>query len=613
MNFCKFQYQRWHQFKYHSYIHWLVFGLTCLIISLVLFFQIQITFQSLEVASQIEPVKAQNLPAFPGAEGFGAYTVGGRGGRVIKVTNLNSSGPGSLADACAQEGPRIVVFEVSGVIKGDVIIKHPYITIAGQTAPGAGITIDGRLLASGYGLPEPIVYDAVIRFLRVRPTNSQGSGGDAIGLANVDNFILDHISASWACDEVIDICVSTNFTIQWSAIEEGATTGHPEGPHNRGLIAAYNADSISIHHTLFAHNTDRNPLLESLTKSDVRNIVVYNHGEGSRVGFYRKFAAKSPDEVYANIVGNYYKSGPNSKPRSEFPYAFSLMGGNFYMKDNCVDDPDYGVVVFDNPIKAAQNGIPHIGFRMDRQSEDMLLDEPVDTPPVTTHSVLDAYDLVLDKSGCFPRDVVTKRIVQEVREGIGSYGKDIPDDLMEGLSPTAPPLDSDNDGVPDEWETQHGLNSAVDDHNTTMASGYTAIEDYINELAAKLIGQELKTCSAQKGNICQSNQTCSGSWLVASDTNYCCSGQCQIPKPEISLTKSVDKSQAQAGDILTYTITYQNTGQGEAKNVVITDKIPNGTTYISGGDRVESGTVYWEIQSLPAGQTGSLELEVKVE
>jgi len=190
------------------------------------------------------------LPAFPGAEGFGCTTTGGRGGRVIKVTNLNSSGPGSLQAACSAEGPRIVVFDTSGIIPGDVIIDQNQITIAGQTAPGAGITIRGRLMTR-YG--DETFEDIVVRFLRVRPDPTTGVSGDAIQFSKVENCVIDHVSCSWANDETIDIYYAHDVTIQWCTIEESDLEGHSKGvPHNYGMINSPGGGRISLHHTLFA-------------------------------------------------------------------------------------------------------------------------------------------------------------------------------------------------------------------------------------------------------------------------------------------------------------------------------------------------------------------------
>ena len=174
---------------------------------------------------------AAELKAFPGAEGWGAASKGGRGGRVIKVTNLNASGPGSLAEACAADGPRIIVFEVSGVIRGDVRITKPYLTLAGQTAPGAGITVEGVVSSYDYG-----IHDIIIRHLRVRPPREVGAGGDCIQLGGLGptrsgtyNIILDHVSLSWGNDEMIDLYHAHDVTVQWCTIEESDDQGHSKG------------------------------------------------------------------------------------------------------------------------------------------------------------------------------------------------------------------------------------------------------------------------------------------------------------------------------------------------------------------------------------------------
>src|SRR5687768_5876438 len=159
----------------------------------------------------------KDVKAFPGAEGWGAASAGGRGGKVIKVTNLNASGAGSLAAACAADGPRIVVFEVSGVIRGNIRITKPYITIAGQTAPGAGITVEGVVSTYDHG-----VRDVVVRHLRVRRPRDAGSGGDCVQIGGLGpkktgtyNVVLHHLSLSWGNDEVIDLYHAHHVTVQW--------------------------------------------------------------------------------------------------------------------------------------------------------------------------------------------------------------------------------------------------------------------------------------------------------------------------------------------------------------------------------------------------------------
>ncbi|MHC4743820.1 MAG: pectate lyase family protein [Planctomycetota bacterium] len=430
-----------------------------------------------------------SLPAFPGAEGFGADTVGGRGGRVIKVTNLNSSGPGSLWEACRIPGRRIVVFEVSGVIRGDIAITEPYITIAGQTAPGAGITIEGLIRSDLRGWDKPVttqphVHDVVMRFLRVRSPLGRGERGDCLQFSSVDNAVLDHLSLSWAEDETIDFWArSTNITVQWCALEESSLTGKPDhtgqggGGHFYGLISGARSNRLSVHHNLFAHHENRNPCFGS-GPADFRNNVVYNfrcgfvhHGNyGGTPGF--------------NFIGNYYKAGPSTRsfyPRDPYIYPWCFEDNiPYYLCDNFVE----GAGLIQDPWAEAGK-LKAWARHYSKRGVKQEVETPV--PRVRTHSPQDACRLVLEGSGCFPRDAVSRRIIDDVKNGTGSWGRQEPADLLEGLEPGKPPDDSDDDGMPDDWEAAHGLNSSKDDSARIMPSGYTAVEEYINELAAKLV------------------------------------------------------------------------------------------------------------------------------
>lgn len=432
------------------------------------------------------------LPAFPGAEGFGADTPGGRDGQVIKVTNLNASGPGSLNAACRTAGPRIVVFEVSGVIHGDVVITEPYITIAGQTAPGAGITIEGMLrsdLRDWHKLmtTQPNVHDVVVRFLRVRSPAGRGDQGDCIQFSSVDNAVLDHLSLSWAEDETIDLWArSTNITIQWCTLEESSLTGKLDhtgqggGGHFYGLISGGRSNRISVHHNLFAHHENRNPCFGS-GPADFRNNIVYNF----RAGFVHH--GNYIGTPGFNFIANYYESGPSTvsfHPNDPYIYPWCFEGKiPYYLRDNFIK----GVGLIQDPWAEA-NKLRAWARHYAKRGVKQQTETPV--PPVQTHSPLKAYQLVLAHAGCFPRDVVTRRTIEEVKNGTGSWGRHEPKNLMEGLTPGKAPVDSDNDGIPDDWEEAHGLDKLKDDSRRLMPSGYTAIEDYLNELAAKLLGKQ---------------------------------------------------------------------------------------------------------------------------
>ncbi|ETW98278.1 MAG: hypothetical protein ETSY2_43055, partial [Candidatus Entotheonella gemina] len=239
---------------------------------------------------------ACGLPAFPGAEGYGSDTPGGRGGRVIAVTHLRDAGPGSLRHALEVEtGPRIVVFRVGGTIAltRPIRLREPnsWLTVAGQTAPGDGIQVRnyGLMMSDG-------AHDIVLRYLRLRPGTADpakigGAGIDALTLwgndgSRVHHVVVDHLSMTWAIDENANHWGwVTDVTYQWSLFAEGATTHHPEGPHSMGLLVGGDArNTVSVHHSVFAHNHNRNPLLRG-HRADFRNNLVYNWGTGGSAQF----------------------------------------------------------------------------------------------------------------------------------------------------------------------------------------------------------------------------------------------------------------------------------------------------------------------------------------
>jgi hypothetical protein len=410
------------------------------------------------------------LPTFPGAEGFGAVAQGGRGGRVIKVTNLKADGPGSLQAACREAGPRIVVFDVSGVIEGDVTIEHGQISIFGQTAPGAGITIAGSL-KTRYGARRPID-DVVIRFVRVRPPNAAGASGDAVQISQSKRVMLDHVLCAWASDETIDIYGAQQVTVQWCTLEESLTTGHPKGRHNYGLISGPDGKEVTIHHTLFAHHSRRCPAIAN-GPADIRNLVVYDFRDALT-------HENPPNDGGYNLVGNYYKRGP-SDPKT-FPFCFQGTV-SYYLRDNYID----GVGIIQDPWAEAGK---HAGLQY-YAGKGRKAEQETPVPKVTTHSPQEAYELVLRQAGCLPHDAVTRRTVQEVRTGTGSWGRKPQANLLEGLKPLGPPRDSDGDAVPDMWESDHRLDptNAADHATIIMPGGYTAIETYCHELAAERIAQ----------------------------------------------------------------------------------------------------------------------------
>ena len=333
-------------------------------------------------------------------------------------------------------------------------------------------------------------YDVVIRHVRVRPrpATSLTSANDCLQLTDIDRLMIDHVSASWGSDENMDLCNSRELTVQWSAIEESDTTGHVKGQHNFGMIMGYTGRNATVHHNLFAHHLRRAPLC-GLELLDHRNNVVYN----MRRGIYWHPAdmnAQRPGKGFrANIIGNYFKPGPDAPRTGEDLNNAAIdpteleelyAAGNFFFWAGGIVDPwKYPLkrgVFLQYPIRAP---------------------EAWPAPGVTTQSAEEAYRLVLAAAGAFPRDVVSQRTVEEVRTGTGSWGRhDPPRGLMDGLTAAKPPTDTDNDGMPDAWERAQKLNAKdPGDANKVVPpgaspkdrhKGYTYIEFYINELADRL-------------------------------------------------------------------------------------------------------------------------------
>ncbi|OMP30968.1 pectate lyase [Mangrovimonas sp. DI 80] len=414
---------------------------------------------------------SQNL-AFPTAEGFGRFTTGGRGGNVIKVTNLNDQGEGSLRAAIKEKGARIIVFDVSGTIQleSKLEIKNSNVTIAGQTSPGDGITIAGYSVA--------IKTDNVIlRNLRFRLGDVNKVQDDAIGGRDRKNIILDHCSMSWATDEVASFYQNHNFTMQWCIVSEALNHSvHEKGNHGYGGI--WGGAKVSFHHNLIASNNSRtprfsgSPTTENLSDEfvDFRNNVIYNWGENNIYGGERG--------TY-NMVNNYFKFGPatpkSKKDRIVNPYE---PYGKFFVDGNYIEG-------FPEITKNNWNGGVQCDDVEKAKAKEMF---PIDQN-VETQSAEDAYQLVLQQAGAsLRRDAVDERIVNDAKTGTASVGNGIIDSQVQvGGWPelkTNPPLqDTDKDGMPDIWEQDQGLNPQVNDAALfSLDSVYTNIEVYINSL-----------------------------------------------------------------------------------------------------------------------------------
>ena len=426
-------------------------------------------------AASLLAARAADLPAFPGAEGFGATTPGGRGGKILFVTNLDDSGPGSLRAACNTDGPRIVLFRVAGTIalKSPLTISKPYLTIAGQSAPGDGICLRDATIGVE-------THDVVIRYLRSRLGDVTAREADAIDLLNgAHDCVLDHCSATWSIDE----CLSTsgnnqNCTIQWCLIGESLKQSkHAKGAHGYGSLARANGP-MSWHNNLWIHNDARNPRLgdnygrgPTFPTFDVRNNVMYDFGATA--------SGLTQGILKVNYVGNYLRPGPSSKAPKPITVGHPS-DLTYFIRDNIIEG---------NEALIADNTQFFTTTEWEGKREVKTIDVPIAAPAVKTVAAKDALELVLATVGAsFPaRDAVDARLVNHVRTRSGGM---INSQTEVGGWPelkSGPlPVDSDNDGLPDAWETAHGLdpkNSA--DASAVAKSGYTNIEEFLSSLVAK--------------------------------------------------------------------------------------------------------------------------------
>lgn len=413
------------------------------------------------------------LPAFPGAEGFGANTPGGRGGRVFLVTSLADAGPGTLREACEASGPRIVVFRTSGTIRlqRPITIREPYITIAGQTAPGGGICLRDQSLGVA-------THDVVIRYLRSRLGDVSGQQDDCIDLLHgAQNCVIDHCSATWSIDECLSLSGQVrNCTVQWCLIGESLRQSkHKKGAHGFGSLARANGP-VSLHHNLWLHNDSRNPRLgdnygRGATSPffDVRNNIIYDFG-GTASGLTQgKFAV--------NYVDNFIRPGPSSRART--PISIGTPSElRFFLRGNIFEGHDE---------LTADNTRFFDRTEIDGRKQVTVVDEPFIAAPVTTVRAAELLEWVLPTVGASrpQRDSVDARLVGHVRTRTGKLIDSQADvggwpELARG----EPPADSDRDGMPDGWEAAHGLDpNDASDAVRRAASGYTQVEEFINELA----------------------------------------------------------------------------------------------------------------------------------
>ncbi|MEZ5301777.1 MAG: hypothetical protein R3F11_14165 [Verrucomicrobiales bacterium] len=430
--------------------------------------------------------------AFPTAEGYGRFAKGGRGGRVLHVTTLADAGPGSLRAAVEAEGPRTVVFDVSGLItlESRLIVRNPYLTVAGQTAPGKGICL--RKYNFGLYATE----DVILRYLRVRPGNLSGDTLDGMGMAYSDNCIIDHCSISWTMDEAFSSRGAKNITLQRTLISEALNAaGHRKYPPGteHGYAASIGGMTGSFHHNLLAHCAGRNwSLAAGLDKAkrhtgrlDLRNNVVFNWKDRSTDG----------GAARVQFANNYYKPGPATnrfyaiRPELEWVHLYGPQ--IYYIAGNVVE----GHAGAEDPLAAVKPwpGVP-LG--------DYIKSEPLFPPHVQTQSAADAYADVLADVGCsFPAlDDHDRRVIKETQSGTAAFRGSktglpgLPDsqddvggwdDYPEVRRPAD--WDRDRDGMPDVWEEMRGLDpeDPADGNADRDGDGFTNLEEYLGWLVGE--------------------------------------------------------------------------------------------------------------------------------
>ena len=458
------------------------------------------------------------IPSFPGAMGGGAYSFGGRGGKVITVTNLNDRGPGSLREACEQGGARIVVFNVSGIIriKSPIIVRAPYITIAGQTAPGDGVCLAGESFWVN-------THDVVVRHMRFRRGETWvGRRDDSFGGNPVGNIMLDHCSCTFGLDENIsfyrhmfnpgkgynDLKLPTvNVTIQNTISAKSLDT------YNHAFGSTLGGENCSFMRNLWASNAGRNPSIGWNGIFNFANNVIYNW-------VHRSVDGGDYTALY-NIINNYYKPGPLTpkdtpvghrilKPESGRSKLGYYVFGRVYCNGNIMEGNETvtkdnwagGVQVEDQP-------------NTDGYTADMKWNEPFPMPSFPIMPAQEAYNFVMENVGAnIPkRDIIDQRIIEEVKTGKAYYKEGLDpesfyqfkyrrlpkDSYKKGVITDIKQVggypeykgkaykDSDNDGMPDAWEKANGLNpnDPSDANKDCTGDGYTNIEKYINGIDTK--------------------------------------------------------------------------------------------------------------------------------
>ena len=444
--------------------------------------------------------------AFPGAAGFGAYAKGGRGGDVYHVTNLNDAGLGSLRYGIeSMTGPRTIVFDVGGTInlESRLTVSRPYLTIAGQTAPGDGIAI------ASHTFQIHNTHDIIVRYLRVRAGDQDTANSDAADLSSHDSFairsshdvIVDHVSLSWGIDETLETAFADDVTVQWSIISESLSNSyHPEGVH--GLASLSVDGSLSLHHNLYAHHDYRMPQLHGGIIADVVNNVFYDWAKStpSAVGQFGSTVLN-----YVNFENNIYVVGPSLESE--------LVANNVFWARDASEVWESG-----NIVDATVNGVLDFepaDFSRSESSQAVLVDSRFDYPLVPSEDPYLAYESILEWVGAsLNRDDVDTRIIQDVINQTGG----IIDSQTEigglpNLANALARMDTDQDGMPDDWENAFPFLdplNAEDRNDDFDGDGYTNLEHYLNGIMMPthpglILSGELEIISGEVLNLVVTN------------------------------------------------------------------------------------------------------------
>ena len=435
--------------------------------------------------------------AFPGAEGFGKYTSGGRGGKVFIVSNLNDKGPGSFREAAEAKEKRMIVFAVSGTIHLETRLSiKADVTIAGQTAPGDGICLADQPISLGGD-------NIIVRYLRFRMGDKyqrggmvDGNGGDdAFGGVRRKNIIIDHCSMSWSTDEVFSVYAGDSTTLQWNLISEPLNysyhfeTGDKDYEHH-GYGGIWGGLHLSAHHNLFAHCNNRNPRFNGTRHTptemvDYINNVIYDWG-GNTI-----YAGEGGDY---NIINNYFRYGPSTSKNVRYRIVNpgkndKIDFGKWYVNGNYVDEAN-------DVSKNNWLGIVMGNGGTEEDKKNTIIDKPHAAEPMITQDAEDAYGAVLKWVGAsYKRDTLDERIINDVKNRTGTLvdvqggfphgtAYELTVNAWPALQSLPAPLDTDKDGMPDDWEKKNKLNpnDPADATAFKLDKNYSNVEVYINSI-----------------------------------------------------------------------------------------------------------------------------------